>query len=170
MRGICRTMVFTTLAGAALLLPRVSHAQASDDDKKFLATAAQSDMNEIKLSELAEKKAVEPDVRAFAHTMVVQHTQIEDTMKPFVKDWGLTPPTGLDSDHQKIYDKLSKLSGKDFDKEYIAAMDKDHHKAEDLFKDEIKSTKDMKFQQAVMNGYGAVVAHTNMADSLKSAE
>jgi putative membrane protein len=28
----------------------------SDDHKKFLATAAQSDVNELKLSELAEKK------------------------------------------------------------------------------------------------------------------
>jgi putative membrane protein len=36
----------------------------SDDDKKFLAMAAQSDQNEIALSELAEQKATNPDVKA----------------------------------------------------------------------------------------------------------
>jgi hypothetical protein len=36
---------------------------ATDDDKKFLAAAAQSDQNEIKLSELAEQKATNPAVK-----------------------------------------------------------------------------------------------------------
>ena len=36
---------------------------ATDDAKKFLAAAAQSDRNEIKLSEFAEQKATNPAVK-----------------------------------------------------------------------------------------------------------
>src|ERR1700754_600640 len=51
------------LSVAPILLPLNARAD-SDDDKKFLATAAQSDQNEIALSKLAEEKATNPSVKA----------------------------------------------------------------------------------------------------------
>jgi putative membrane protein len=47
----------------------------SDADKKFLANAAQSDVNEIKLSQLAEQKATNPAVKSFAQKMVAEHNK-----------------------------------------------------------------------------------------------
>jgi putative membrane protein len=64
---------------------------ASDGDKKFLATAAQSDQNEIALSKLAEEKAMNPAVKAFAHKMVGEHEKMSASMKPFAESWGVTP-------------------------------------------------------------------------------
>jgi putative membrane protein len=81
---------------------------ATDDDKKFLAMAAQSDQNEIALSKVADEKASNPAVKAFADKMITEHTKMTETMKPFVESWGLTAPTGPDSDHQ---DEISKLNG-----------------------------------------------------------
>lgn len=147
---------------------QVAKAQANDQDKQFLQKASQGDANEIKLSQLAERKASSPDVRTFAKTMVTEHTQLEKNMKPYADQWGLMPATDMDADHQKEYEKLNKLSGKAFDKEYIDAMDKDHHDAENLFSNEIQSTSDQDFKKAVMDGNSAVVAHTNMADDLKN--
>jgi putative membrane protein len=43
---------------------------ATDDDKKFLVMAAQSDQNEIALSRVAEQKATNPAVKAFAEKKV----------------------------------------------------------------------------------------------------
>jgi putative membrane protein len=154
------------LAGSAFLLTSRIQAQ-TDDDKKFLATAAQSDVNELKLSQLAEEKASDPAVKAFAHKMVVEHKRMETSMKPFADAWALTPPAGLDDDHQKEYDKLNGLSGKDFDKEYIDEMVSDHAKALDAFTKEAKDTKDVKFRAAVLKGKTMVAAHKNMAYDLK---
>jgi len=154
------------LGGAMTAQP--AKAQAGDQDKQFLQKASQGDANEIKLSELAERKASNPDVRAFAKKMVKDHTQLEKNMRPYADQWGLTPATSMDADHQKEYDKLNKLSGKAFDKEYVDAMDADHHDAENLFSNEIQSTSDPDFKKAVMDGNSAVVAHTNMADDLKN--
>ena len=44
---------------------------ATDADQKFLAMAAQSDQNEIALSQLAEQKATNLAVKAFAEKMVL---------------------------------------------------------------------------------------------------
>lgn len=154
------------LCVAALTLPARAKA-ASDDDKKFLAMAAQSDQNEIALSKLAQDKASNPDVKAFAAKMVTEHTAMTASMKPYADSWGLTAPSGPDADHQKEWNKLSGLSGGDFDKEYMAQMVADHTKALNAFTTEAKDTKDVKFRASVIKGKTAVAAHKNMAYDLK---
>jgi putative membrane protein len=99
--------------------------------------------------------------------MVTEHTEMSGSMKPFAESWGLTPPSGVDADHQKELDKLNGLSGKDFDKEYMSAMVTDHTKALSAFTSEAKDTKDVKFKEVVIKGKTRVAAHKNMAYDLK---
>lgn len=160
------TAYCAALAVTAALMPVVAKASA-DDDKKFLATAAQSDQNEIALSQLAQQKATNPAVKAFADKMVDEHMKMTESMKPFAEEWSLTPPSGPDSDHQDELKKLQGLSGNDFDKEYIGDMVTDHTKALSAFTSEAKDTKNVKFRTAVIKGKTAVAAHKNMAYDLK---
>jgi putative membrane protein len=166
MKKTTQMMCFAVFGLAVALAPTKAKA-ATDDDKKFLAMAAQSDQNEIALSKLAEQKATTPAVKAFAKKMVTEHTQMAESMKPFADSWGLTAPNGPDADHQKELDKLNGLSGNDFDKEYIDQMVTDHAKALSAFTSEAKDTKDVKFRAAVIKGKTAVAAHKNMAYDLK---
>jgi putative membrane protein len=166
MNKMIRMICFASLCFTATLIPIKARAQ-TDDDKKFLAKAAQSDQNEIALSKLAEQKATDPAVKAFAEKMIAEHTKMTEGMKPFAESWGVTPPTGPDEDCQKELDKLNKLSGKDFDKEYIDQMVTDHSKALSAFTKEAKDTKDVKFQAVVIQDKTAVAAHKNMAYDLK---
>lgn len=160
------TACLTAFALASALTPLLARASA-DDDKKFLATAAQSDQNEIALSQLAQQKATNPAVKAFADEMVDEHMKMTASMKPFAEEWSLTPPSGPDSDHQDELKKLQGLSGNDFDKEYISDMVTDHSKALSAFTSEAKDTKNVKFRTAVIKGKTAVAAHKNMAYDLK---
>ena len=166
MNRIKKLLCITTLGCATLAIAVPMRAAVTDQDKQFLTKASAGNMAEIKLSELAVTKASNPQVKAFARKMVADHQALGMKMKPFADAWGLTPPSGLDSEHQAIYDKLSGLSGADFDKEYMNAMEKDHHETLDLFNEEAKTTTDMKFKNAVMHGQSVVAAHTHMADDL----
>lgn len=166
MKNTTQWICCAMLGLAATLIPAKARA-VTDDDKKFLATAAQSDQNEIALSQLADQKATNPAVKAFAGKMVTEHTHMTESMKPFADSWGLTPPSGPDADHQKELDKLTGLSGNDFDKEYMSQMVTDHSKALSAFTSEAKDTKDVKFRAAVIKGKTAVAAHKNMAYDLK---
>jgi putative membrane protein len=134
-------MIFCTVLGFAAILAPLKTKAAADDDKKILAMAAQSDQNEIALSKLAEEKSTNPDVKAFAHKMITEHTKMTASMKPFAESWGLTPPSGPDADTQKELDKLNSLSGNDFDKEYMSQMVSDHSKALSAFTTEAKDTR-----------------------------
>jgi putative membrane protein len=98
---------FCAVLGLVALLTPLKANAATDDDKKFLAMAAQSDQNEIALSKVAEEKSANPTVKAFAQKMITEHTKMTASMKPFAKSWGLTPPSGPDADTQKEIDKIS---------------------------------------------------------------
>ena len=166
MNRITKWICTAALVSAASLLALPAHAQATDQDKQFLTKASQGGYDEIQLSKLAETKATNPQVKAFAHKMVVDHTALAARMQPFAQAWGLSAPMSMDSDHQSEYDKLNGLSGMAFDKEYMNVMEKDHHDALNLFNEEAKTTTDAKFKVAVMHGQSVVAAHTHMADSL----
>lgn len=158
------------ICAAALCCAMVSvsgaFAQSStaDADKDFVKTASQSDNTEIKFSQLAEQKATNPRVKAYAQKMVADHTKLETEMKPIADKLGVTPVTELDSEHQQKYDSLSQMSGADFDKTYMTAMDMDHHKALDLFKKEESTTQDPELKKVVAKGEKVVAQHTMMAD------
>lgn len=162
-----RKTVMCALIGTAILLIGVSAKAQSDDDKKFIAKAAQSNLNEIKLSQLAEQKATNPDVKTFARKMVVEHHKIGNSLKPFLEAWNVTPATNLDDDGQKAYDKLNGLSGADFDKQYMDQMVSDHAKVLDDFTSEAKDTKDAKFRSVILRDKTMIAAHKNMAYDLK---
>lgn len=168
MKTSTKMLCTAVLCCGAAMLVNSARAQSStaDADKSFLATASQSDMNEIAVSKVAVQKASDPKVKAFAQKMVNDHQTLETKMKPFADKWGVTPPSGPDSEHQAVIDKLNGLSGKDFDKEYMTGMAKDHHTALDAFKAEKASTTDAKFKTAVSGGEKVVAQHTSMADSM----
>ena len=155
------------LAGSAMF-SLVAKAELMDSDKAFLTVAAQSDVNEIKLSQLAETKASNPNTKSFAMKMVTDHQLLEAKMKPFADAAGLTPPMDVDSQHQAEMEKLNGLSGDAFDREYMSAMSMDHHKALDAFTTEESSTQDPKFKATVKQGKKVVAQHTKMADAMQT--
>ena len=138
----------------------------SDQDKQFLMTASQSDYTEMTFSKLALQKSTNPQVKQYAQKMITDHTKLEAEMKPFADKMGVTPVTTLDADHQQKYDQLSSMSGTDFDKGYMSAMDTDHHKSLDNFKSELSSTQDPSFKKVVAKGEKVVAQHTEMADKM----
>ncbi|HSY36034.1 MAG TPA: DUF4142 domain-containing protein [Acidobacteriaceae bacterium] len=166
MNKITKLVCTAALGCTGMLFSLSARAAVTDQDKQFLTKISQGGFDEVQLSKLAETKATNPQVKAFAHKMVADHTTLAAQMKPFADAWGLTPPTSMDADHQAEYDKLNSLSGMDFDKEYMNIMEKDHHDALNLFNEEAKTTTDAKFKVAVMHGQSVVAAHTHMADDL----
>jgi putative membrane protein len=58
--------------------------------------------------------------------MIEDHSRANDELKAIATKKNLALPTDLNSDQKAIKDKLSNLSGADFDKQYMEDMVKDH--------------------------------------------
>lgn len=114
----------------------------NSDDSKFATTAAAGGMAEVEIAKLAETKTANAQIKDFAAMMVTDHGKANDELMGIAKAKNISLPASLDADHQKKYDDLSKLSGKDFDKAYVDAMVDGHKKTLTLMQDEAKSGSD----------------------------
>jgi putative membrane protein len=101
----------------------------------FVTKAAQSDLLEIESSKLALARSDSERTKQFAQQMIKEHTQTSTELKGLVGS-GQTKvdlPTSLDKAHQDKLDRLSKLNGKDFTREYNEMQVAAHKDAVSLF-------------------------------------
>jgi len=96
------------------------------DSKKFISDAAEGGMMEVELGRLAMQKAGSDAVRNFGVQMVQDHTRANTELKAVAARKDIDVPNDLSSSQKSTIDTLSKLSGADFDKEYMSNMVKDH--------------------------------------------
>ena len=114
-------------------------------DRRFVTKAAELNMEEIRLSELAAQQATSPEVRAFAQQLVTDHTQASSELSGIASRKGLTD-LGREDYDQRAVSKLGKKSGADFDKAYIEKMVDAHDDAIDLFEKASRNTQDPELQ------------------------
>jgi putative membrane protein len=131
---------FAFAAVTALLIaaPALSFAQSATQAaptkaptataKDFLADAAQGDASEVKFGALAEKNGGSADAKDFGKMLVTDHTKAGQQVKATAQQVGVTVADQPSSDAQSEYDKLTKLKGAAFDKEFASMMVEDHQK------------------------------------------
>jgi putative membrane protein len=132
---------FIYAAATALLIaaPAASFAQgaptrsgerpaSSATAKSFLTDAAQGDAAEIKMGTLAEKNGGSAQTKDFGKMLVTDHTKAGQQVKATAQQVGVTVEEQPNSEQQKDYDKLSKLKGAAFDKEFARMSVEDHQK------------------------------------------
>jgi putative membrane protein len=97
-------------------------------DRNFIEDQLQDGQAEIRLGQLASERASSPRVKEFAQMMVQDHTKAGNELREIVQQANLQLEQG-DQEHQDLIERLSKLSGAEFDREYMEAMVNDHEDA-----------------------------------------
>ncbi len=111
-------------------------------DLAFMNDAAPGGMAEVEFGKLAATKAQNAEVKAFGQKMVEDHSKANEELKQLAAQKKVTLPPDVTPKHKEIMDKLSKLSGADFDKEYVKAMVEDHEKDVAAFENVSKTAAD----------------------------
>ena len=115
------------------------HNEAKFDDNKtegdaeFLVNAAEINLMEIRLGELVASKASMSEVKELGKMMETAHTKSLAELKGLAEKKMMTIPTELTNEGKDSYEKLTKKSGMDFDKEYCDMMVNGHKDAIDKF-------------------------------------
>lgn len=155
----------SSLCCAAPVIAQDAGSSAASD-KTFLMNADEGNSAEIGASQIALKKSKNPDVKAYAKQMIDDHMKLRSDMKPLADQMGVTTPQPLNATHKIEMQRLSQLSGNKFDMEYMKAMDQDHHKTLDMFKNEEQTTSNQDLKAAVQQGEPVIQQHTDMADQM----
>ena len=105
-------------------------------DQKFVDFAAQTDMMEAHLGQMAQSQARRQDVKDYAQTLVTDHTSDYQQLTGVAAKANLTVPKGLDAAHNKMIATFEKPKGPTFDTRYIHVMIAGHEQAIGVYKRE----------------------------------
>jgi putative membrane protein len=134
-------------------------------DSAFVTKAAQGGLAEVKLGQLATQKASSQDVKSFAQQMVDDHGKANDELKQLASSKGVTVPADVDAKHQATHDRLSKLSGAEFDRAYMQQMVTDHRETVNDFRRESKGGSDSDVKAWAAKTLPTLEHHLQMAES-----
>jgi putative membrane protein len=110
-------------------------------DKDFVNDLAIAGTAEVELGRMASERGTNPEVKKFGKMMVDDHTAAGDKLKAIATQHNIAWPTALDDKHRDLRDKLAKLQGAEFDREYMSAMVDGHEDVVDKLESRIdKST------------------------------
>ncbi len=151
-------MLFINLAAVS-----ANDAPVSEQDKEFVKKAAMGSMLEVQLGKIAQEKAASQDVKDFGQRMVNDHSQANDKLKEIAKEIHVSLPKELDKKHQRTIDKLSQLSGEEFDREYMNNMVKDHRKDIETFEKEVRQGQNTQVQQFASQTLEKLQEHKQIA-------
>jgi putative membrane protein len=139
--------------------------------QSFASQAAVIGKAEIELGQLALKNSKDADVQKLAQRMITDHTNADKQLKSIAGMQSITLPKQLDAEHQALKDKLTKLKGEEFDREYAKAMAEGHDKAVTLFE---AATRDAQLPSDLKQFASATLPtlkeHREMAHSVKDGE
>ncbi|KYF48318.1 hypothetical protein BE08_25035 [Sorangium cellulosum] len=106
-------------------------------DEQIVAVLDAANKKEIDEATLAQTKAKNKDVKAYARMIAQHHTQAKAKQAQLAKKLGITAAESdkskqLTDETQQAVDQLKALQGADFDQQFVATMIQDHQKTLDL--------------------------------------
>lgn len=147
----------------------VAKGLSAESDEDFIKHAVRAGAIEIQAGKLAMTRTIQADVRAFAETLVKDHTAAAKELA----QWATKKNVVLKDDDPDVKMKLDKHRwletkfGADFNKQFVEAMFTDHVDVVMLFVHGANNTKDPALKKFADETRQATLGHLRMAMDLK---
>ena len=170
------------MMAAALVVPSGSAFAASDSTKtgasskesksklpsgeeRFMKEAASGGLMEVELGKIAAEKGSHQRVKEFGKRMQADHSKANTQLKKIASSKGVELPTEPSGEHKSTMDKLTKLSGAEFDREYMEAMVDDHNEDIEKFQTQADKGKDPDLKKFASENLPILKKHLELAQS-----
>jgi putative membrane protein len=100
--------------------PDMDPAAASMMNRNLLQELAAVSRYQIEVAQLAQKRSASEQVRSFAQRMLDENTAALEQAQRLAQETGVKLPATLDREHRAAIQRLSRLSGAAFDRQFIA--------------------------------------------------
>lgn len=111
---------------------------STDIDRSWINDQLEDGDEEVRLGRLAQERGGDADVRAFGAMMVETHTMAGTDLKRIANRHNVPADDNAaraDDDDDDEFERLSKLSGAEFDRAYLALMVDEHEDAIDALEE-----------------------------------
>jgi putative membrane protein len=135
-------------------------------DRKFIEEASRDGLAEVELGKLAAQKAQAPEVKQFAQRMVEDHGKANRELAGVAQAKGVAPAADVDGKHKRMMERMAKLDGAKFDREYMNEMTDEHKKDVKAFREAARDAKDPDLKRFAVNTLPVLEEHLKMAENL----
>jgi putative membrane protein len=141
-------------------------AELDRDDRTFVERAAAGVIVEVEMSKLGQEKASSGQVTQFATRMAQVHGKANQELKQLAQAKDVAVPPAPDKWQQNDMDELGKLSGLQFDRQYMARMVLDQQKTVAEFRKASQSAKDSEVKAFAAKTLPKLQDHLTQAQSI----
>jgi putative membrane protein len=113
---------------------------AEKPSQAFLKKAIEGNYAEVQMGQLAQKNGQSDGVKKFGQMLSDDHSAANQKAMDAAKSMGVTPPDGPNAKQKADYEKMSKMTGAQFDKQFATHMVADHQKDIAEYKKESKQS------------------------------
>jgi putative membrane protein len=138
-------------------------------DRQFLRNASESGIADVQLGKLATAKGSRA-VQGLAQKLVDDHTMMNKDLDTVADSLAIMLPKKMSKDHQKEYDKLNGLSGKDFDTEYLTYTATAHYEDLHTFHMEASVAANTDLAAEVVKEMGTMHQHLGLIQNVAKDE
>ena len=113
--------------------------KVSKAEQHFLIEGMQGDMAEVQLGKLAQQKGQSEDVKQFGQMLEQDHSQHLQQAQQEAQQLGVNAPQQVNAKQKATYERMSKLTGAQCDKQFTKHEVQDHKKDIAEYKKQAKS-------------------------------
>jgi putative membrane protein len=135
-------------------------------DRKFVREVDADHNLEIRLGQLAETRGRDGTVKQFARRMVDDHTGLKQRWETMMTNGGMKSQSGMGPRHRSKLNRLEKLSGRDFDREYMTLVAQNHQDYLNYFRKEGRGAKSAPVRELVNRGIPMLEQHLQQAKQI----
>ncbi|MCI0351411.1 MAG: DUF4142 domain-containing protein [Acidobacteriales bacterium] len=139
-------------------------------DQRFLVEAVQDGRTEVELGQLAASKASSPAVKRLAQKIVADHTKLNQQLESLPQASQVSQSASVPEEKGSAVERLSQLSGKEFDQAFLEQVVQEHESAVSRFKEAAATAQDPDVKQLASRALPILEQHLQMAKSLQSGK
>lgn len=145
--------------------------QLSAADRQGMMDMAITNMAEIQTAKMALSKSQNDGVKTFARQMIDDHGKNLSELQTLAQQKGVSLPTELDAKHKAMAAKLEKLSGEEFNKQYMQMVGLKAHKSTlDRLQEIARTATDPAVKAAAQKTIPVVEQHLRAAQAMTRPE
>lgn len=169
MKSVLTAVCCVSICSIPMLAQKAAGGPAMTD-QQFVDFAAQTDMIEANLGQLAQSAGSAQAVKDYGEMLATDHTNDFNQLTGIAAQSSLTMPTAIDASHVKaMIAPMHKLQGAAFDKKYIADMVAGHTKALATYRQEAADAKDAALKTYAQQTVPVLEKHLSGAKDLQKS-
>jgi len=158
-------VVCAVILSVPMLLPAFG---LSKTDAQFMKKAAEANMTEAHLGQMAEAQASQQSAKDFGQTLSKDHTSAYESLTVLANKMGEAIPKAIGPD--KTIERLMHLKGKAFDRAFTQDEIQSHKSAIALFKNEVEHGENTDVKAWAKTMISTLEGHLQTAENIARAE